>query len=87
MVRASAPVDGGTIVVRSDEDAGYTAEILASARADGGFEPVSGSQTVAGRAAFELDTAGEEYRFLLVWITELGPSGRAHVNEVTLRAS
>ncbi len=86
VVRASAPVDGGTVVVRSDDDAGYTAEIRASTRPGGGFETVSESQTVGPRTTFELDTAGEEYRFLLVWITELGPGGRAHVNEVALRS-
>jgi hypothetical protein len=86
VVRASAPVDGGTVVVRSDGDSGYTAEIRAATRRDGDFEPISESQTVGRRTTFELDTGGEEYRFLLVWITELGPSGRAHVNEVALRS-
>ncbi len=86
VVRASTPLDGGTVVVRSDDDAGFTAEIRASNRPGGGFEAVSESQTVGSRTAFELDTAGEEYRFLLVWITELGPGGRAHVNEVALRS-
>jgi tRNA A-37 threonylcarbamoyl transferase component Bud32 len=86
VVRASAPVEGGTVVVRSDDDSGYTAEIRASTQRDGDFEPISEPQMVGRRAAFELDTGGEEYRFLLVWITELGPSGRAHVNEVVLRS-
>jgi eukaryotic-like serine/threonine-protein kinase len=85
VLRASVPVDGGAAVVRSDEDSGYTAEIRGSTRRGGGFEPISEEQTVSRRATFELDTGDEEYRFLLVWITELGPSGRAHVNEVTLR--
>ena len=82
VVRASAPVDGGSVVVRSDDDSGYTAEIRASTRAGGGFETVSDAQTVGRRTTFELDTGGEEYQFLLVWITELGPNSRAHVNEV-----
>jgi eukaryotic-like serine/threonine-protein kinase len=82
--RASAPVDGGTLVVRSDEG-GYTAEIRASNRRGRGFETISETQPVGSRTEFELDTAGEEYRFLLVWITELGETNRAHVNEVALR--
>jgi eukaryotic-like serine/threonine-protein kinase len=86
VVRASTPVGEGTVIVRADDDSGYTAEIRASTRADGGFQTVSDAQTVASRTSFELDMGGEEYRFLLVWITELGPSGRAHVNEVVLRS-
>jgi eukaryotic-like serine/threonine-protein kinase len=86
VLRASTPVGEGSVVVRSDEDSGFTAEIHASNERDGGFEPVSAPQTVDGRATFELDTGGEEYRFLLVWITEMGPAGRAHVNEVALRS-
>jgi serine/threonine-protein kinase len=85
LLRAAPPVDGGTLVVRADGDAGYTAEIRASNRREGGFETVSDPRTVGGRTAFELDTGGDEYRFLLVWITELGPTGRAHVNEVSVR--
>jgi eukaryotic-like serine/threonine-protein kinase len=86
VLRASEPVDGGTVVVRSDEDSGYTAEIQASSRRGGGFTTVSEAKPVGRRTAFELDTGGDEYRFLLVWITDLGPSGRAHVNEVRFRA-
>jgi serine/threonine-protein kinase len=86
VVRASAAVGEGTVIVRSDDDSGYTAEIRASRQADGGFRTVSDAQAVASRTSFELDMGGEEYRFLLVWITELGPSGRAHVNEVVLRS-
>jgi serine/threonine-protein kinase len=85
VLRASAALDGGTLVLQSDGP-GYTAEIRGSTRADGDFAAVSDAQTVAGRTDFELDTGGEEYRFLLVWITEPGPSGRAHVNEVSLRS-
>jgi eukaryotic-like serine/threonine-protein kinase len=86
VVRSSAPIDGGSVVVRSDDDSGYTAEIRASTRAGGGFETVSEAQTVGRRTTFQLDTGGEEYRFLLVWITELGPNSRAHVNEVAFRS-
>jgi tRNA A-37 threonylcarbamoyl transferase component Bud32 len=86
VLRASAPVGGGTLVVRAGDDSGYTAEIRASNRRDGGFETISEGQAVSRRTTFELDTGGEEYRFLLVWITELGPNGRAHVNEVALRS-
>jgi serine/threonine-protein kinase len=85
IVRASEPVEGGTVAVRSDEDSGYTAEIRGSTSRDGEFQTISEAQQVGRRTSFELDTGGEQYRFLLVWITELGPSSRAHVNEVALR--
>jgi eukaryotic-like serine/threonine-protein kinase len=84
VLRASTPVDGGTLVLRSDEG-GYTVEIRASNRRRRGFEPISEAQAVGRRTTFELDTGSEEYRFLLIWITDLGEGTRAHVNEVTLR--
>ncbi|HEX2506653.1 MAG TPA: protein kinase [Gaiellaceae bacterium] len=85
VLHASDAVDGGIVVVRSDDDSGYTAEIRASTRADGEFSAVSEPRTVGSRTSFELDTGGDEYRFLLVWIMELGRTGRAHVNEVSVR--
>jgi serine/threonine-protein kinase len=84
VLRASTPVNGGTLVLRSDEG-GYTVEIRASNRRRRGFQPISEAQTVGRRTTFELDTGREEYRYLLIWITDLGEGSRAHVNEVTLR--
>jgi eukaryotic-like serine/threonine-protein kinase len=84
VLRASTLVDGGTLVVRSDEG-GFTAEIRASNRRRRGFETISEAQAVGRRTEFELDTGGEEYRFILLWITDLGETSRAHVNEVALR--
>lgn len=82
VVRAARPVEGGTLVVRSDEP-GFTAKIKGSSRKGGGFVTISAPKTVGARTSFELDTKSESYRFLLVWITSL--DGVAHVNEVTLR--
>ena len=84
VLRASRSVEGGTVVIRTDEP-GFTAEIQGSNRATGGFTTISDSQTVEDGARFALDTGGESYRFLLVWITDPGPAGRAHVNEGVLR--
>jgi serine/threonine-protein kinase len=82
VLRTSQPVDDGTLVLRSDTP-GFTAEIRAGDAAGGPFVTVSEEKTAGARTAFQLDTSGDDYRFLLVWITD--PNGRAHVNEVTLR--
>jgi hypothetical protein len=61
---------------------GFQAEIRASNESDGGFQAVSGSQTVESQTTFDL--SGGSYRYYLVWITD--PNGRAHVNEVKAKA-
>jgi tRNA A-37 threonylcarbamoyl transferase component Bud32 len=75
---ARRPVALSRLVVTSDEP-GFTALIRAGSRAAGPFEDVSEEQSVRRRTAFEVDTDGEEYRFYLLWITDL--DSLAHVNE------
>jgi serine/threonine-protein kinase len=62
---------------------GYTAQIQAGSSPDGGFHPVSGSQTVSHSTRFTL-TSGPAARYYLLWITKLQPGSdvSAHVNEV-----
>ena len=62
------------------DEGGFTAKIMASNSPNGRFRDVSEEVEVGARATFALETDGEEYRYYLVWITEL--DGRAHVNEV-----
>ena len=62
----------------SDEP-GFTAEILAGNKRNGGFVPYSQEQEVGTRTTFELK-GGSSYRYYVIWITD--PNGRAHVNEV-----
>ena len=73
------PVALSRLVVRSDEP-GFTAIVRAGTRPTGPFEEVSEEREVGGRTAFEVDTGGEEYRYFLLWITDL--ESVAHVNEV-----
>lgn len=67
------------LVVRTDEP-GFTAIVRAGTAPQGPFEDVSEAQEVGRRTTFEIDTDGEDYRYYLVWITDL--DGSAHVNEV-----
>jgi hypothetical protein len=76
---AGEPVALSRLVVRSDEP-GFRAVVRAGAAATGPFEGVSEEREVGGRTAFEVDTGDEEYRYYLLWITDLESS--AHVNEV-----
>ena len=78
---AGKPVALAGIVVTSDEP-GFTARIRAAKKATGPFTDVSREQAVSDRTTFEIDTNGEEYRYYLLWITDL--DRRAHVNEVTV---
>jgi eukaryotic-like serine/threonine-protein kinase len=79
---AGSQVELSELTVATDTP-GFTAEIRASNEPDGGFQRVSGSETVEGETAFEL--RGGNYRYYLVWITD--PNTRAHVSEVTARSS
>ena len=83
VLRAPRPVALSRLVVVSDE-AGFTARIRASNSATRGFVDVSGERTAAERTAFPVDTGGRDYRYYLLWITDL--AGRAHVNEVRARS-
>ena len=82
VLRAPKPVALASLTVTSDEP-GYTAEIQAASSAGGPFEPVSSKREVGERTTFRVDTNGADYRYYLVWITQL--DGRAHVNEVRAR--
>jgi serine/threonine protein kinase len=63
---------------------GYTAEIQAGDSPTGSFAPDSSSKRIGARMTFTLD--GKSVRYYVVWITDLGPSAFAHVNEVTARS-
>jgi serine/threonine-protein kinase len=78
---AGKPVSLGGVVVTSDEP-GFTARIRAGKKPTGPFTDVSREQAVADRTTFDIDTNGEEYRYYLIWITDL--DRRAHINEVTV---
>jgi hypothetical protein len=61
---------------------GFTAEIKAGNSPDGGFDTVVGpSQTVHDGTTFQI-ASGNKYRYYLIWITVLPPSGFAQINEV-----
>jgi len=59
---------------------GFTAKIEAGDSSSGPFHDVSGEQSVASRTTFNLQNASA--RYYVVWITNLGPSNHADVNEV-----
>jgi hypothetical protein len=75
--------DGSRVneVVVTTDTPGFVARIQAGESSSGPFEDVSESRTVSSRTTFELD--GANARYLVVWITQLPPGGRANVNEVT----
>ena len=58
---------------------GFTARIDAGPQPTGPFHPVSGEQTVDGRATFRLRDAND--RYYMVWIVDI-PSGTARISEV-----
>jgi hypothetical protein len=78
--RRPVALKGLTIVT---DTPGFTAEIQSGASPSGPFETVSPSQTVGGRTTFTVDT--DPARFYVVWITNPGAAGVAHVDEVTAR--
>ncbi len=79
---AGKPTALSALTIISDEP-GFDAVIQAGDRRSGGFEEVSAEQTVTERTAFELDVGGDEFRYYLIWITDLDE--RAHINEVRAR--
>ncbi|HEX5467492.1 MAG TPA: protein kinase [Gaiellaceae bacterium] len=79
---AGSEVELSELVVTTDTP-GFQAEIQASNEPDGGFEKISGTETVEGETAFELRGGGSN-RYYLVWITD--PNTRAHVSEVTAQS-
>jgi eukaryotic-like serine/threonine-protein kinase len=62
---------------------GFHARIRAGNRPAGRFRNVSPERLVGLRTLFPLTSAGTEYRYYLLWITD--PNGRAHVNELRIR--
>ena len=63
---------------------GFTALIKVGDSPTGPFQPDSSLRTVSGTTTFRLD--GKKGRYVLLWLTSLGPARTAHVNEVTARA-
>jgi serine/threonine-protein kinase len=59
---------------------GFTAEIRAGDTETGPFRVVAAGRTVGASTAFALN--GADARYYVVWITDLGGSDVAHVNEV-----
>lgn len=59
---------------------GFTAKIEAGDSPSGPFSDVSGEQTVVGQTTFNVQNASA--RYYVVWITNLGSSNHADVNEV-----
>jgi hypothetical protein len=68
------------VTVTSDTP-GFTAEIQIGDSRDGPFRTVSASKTVGAQTTFDLNDA--RGRYLVVWITDLGPLSSAHVNQVS----
>jgi len=68
------------VTVTSDTP-GFTAEIQAGNTASGPFHAVSDAKTVGGQTTFDLQDA--HARYLVVWITNLGPLSSAHVNNIS----
>jgi hypothetical protein len=64
---------------------GFTALIESSSSPNGGFTAASSSREAGASTQFKLH--GGSVRYYMVWITDLGPNGVVHVNEVTARGS
>jgi hypothetical protein len=67
-------------VTTDSSGGGFDALIKAGSSASGPFTAISDSQTVSGTTTFSLH--GGESQYYVVWITHLGPSHLAHINEV-----
>jgi hypothetical protein len=76
---AGATIRVGRIELTTDTP-GLTAEIRAGSSRSCCFRTISDAQTVGRSATFDLRQT--DARYYLVWITELPPGLRAHVNEV-----
>jgi len=60
---------------------GFTARVETGDSRSGPFAPDSAVETVSGPTTFSLQ--GESGRYYVVWITQLPPSGKAAISEVT----
>ena len=72
-----------SITVTTDTP-GYTVQIQAGASPTGPFAPDSSSKRVGAHTTFTLE--GKSARYYVLWITNLGTSDFAHVNEVKARS-
>jgi eukaryotic-like serine/threonine-protein kinase len=81
---AGSPVTLSSLAVRSDTP-GFTAVVRAATAEEGPFEAVSDDRQAGARTVFEVDTGGKEFRYYLLWITDL--DSVAHVNEVRATSS
>jgi tRNA A-37 threonylcarbamoyl transferase component Bud32 len=74
--------------VRLRSQPGWTVEIYVANEIPediGGWTKVGGGEVTARRQEFELDTAGQPYRYYLVWITELpADEQKVEISEVEL---
>jgi serine/threonine-protein kinase len=78
-------VDAGSRVALSGitvvtDTPGFSAMILGGATRDADFVDVADEQEVGRRTTFDVDTRGEDFRYYVVWVTNV--SGSAHINEV-----
>jgi hypothetical protein len=67
---------------------GFKARVYASDSVPGslsGWEKVSGTVTVKGEQAIQLDTASQRFRNYLLWISELPEGGRVTIKELGLK--
>jgi eukaryotic-like serine/threonine-protein kinase len=83
MLDAGGPVKLTSLTV-STPSPGFTAEIQAGSSSSGSFTDDSSSRTVNGTTTFTLD--GQTAQYYVVWITQLPPSGRAEISEVTAKS-
>jgi eukaryotic-like serine/threonine-protein kinase len=79
VVDAGSRVALSRVVVISDTP-GFRAMILGSSSRDVDYVDISDEQEVGRRTTFDVDTRGENYRYYVVWVTNV--SGSAHVNEI-----
>jgi tRNA A-37 threonylcarbamoyl transferase component Bud32 len=74
--------------IRLVSEPGWTAEIHVAENGPpediDGWTKVGGGAVTKRRQEFALDTAGQEYRYYLVWITKLPEAGKVEIAEVEL---
>jgi len=63
---------------------GFTAEVQSGDSSTGGFTTDSSSRRVGGTTTFTL--SGKTARYYVVWITQLPPTPRAEISEVTAKS-
>jgi hypothetical protein len=83
MLDAGGPVKLTSLTV-STPSPGFRAEIQAGSSSSGSFTDDSSLRTVNGTTTFALD--GRMAQYYVVWITELPPTGRAEISEVTAKS-